>query len=172
MISFDLKCEKNHVFEAWFRSSSAYDDQRARGLISCPECGSMDITKAVMAPNVGAKSNQKAGVKRDDNKPDLADSKPAQAVSTKPQRTPAASNAPLPDAVRSKMVQYVKALKAEVEKTCDNVGKDFPEEARKIHYGDVEERGIYGEASADEVRDLLDEGIDLLPLPDIDKDLQ
>ncbi len=170
MIVFDLKCELNHQFESWFRSSTAYQEQCDAGLVECPYCGSTSITKALMAPNVATKGNQK---------PDL----PAAAVvpATRPAGTEVAAHmgatAPLPSvgaasspspelkALAEKAAAAMAKLQAHVEKNCENVGDNFAEEARKIHYGEAEERGIYGESSLEEAEELLEEGIDIMPLP-------
>lgn len=177
MICFDLKCSHDHVFEAWFRSSGDFEDQAKRGLIECPHCADTKVAKAIMAPNVGVKTNQRS----DRSAPTapvetVPSANPAGEMSEASPKSaggnPAALSGPVPAQTRAQLVALAKALKTEVEKTCDNVGKDFPEEARKIHYGEAESRGIYGEAKPEEVRDLLDEGIDLLPLPEMTKDIQ
>lgn len=148
MIVFDLKCAKKHVFEAWFRSGADFEAQLGVGDIPCPYCGSMDIAKAVMSPNVGRKGNQRT------SKPS-----PARDISVP------VNNGPLPAELRQEFKQVVAKIRKHVESNCDYVGRDFPEEARKIHYGEAEARGIYGEASAKETDELVDEGIDILPLP-------
>lgn len=139
MIVFDLKCGQAHVFEAWFGSSSDYETQKARSLLSCPLCGDADISKAVMAPAVPAKGNT-----REETRP-----------------VPMASG----EDVRIK--QMLGAL-AEMQKamidSSEYVGSRFAEEARAIHYGETDARGIYGETSADEAAQLRDEGIEAMPL--------
>tara|TARA_R110002096_G_scaffold107542_1_gene235448 strand:+ start:50 stop:532 length:483 start_codon:yes stop_codon:yes gene_type:complete len=153
MIVFDLKCEHEHQFEAWFKSSSAYEDQKLAGHVTCPYCDSADITKAPMAPNIGAKSNQKA-----DLVPVLPAAEPATPVATQQ-----------PDGKLAELVQETEKMLAKVrdhvQQNCDYVGDNFAEEARKIHYGESEERGIYGESTKEETIELLEEGIDVLPLP-------
>ena len=180
MISFDLKCSKDHVFEVWFRSSSDYEDQKTRGLLSCPTCGDLTITKAIMAPAVGRKSNQ-ASVRKpapDQSAPAGGATPPLPAATDAPLASPVAAKpkgglgAGLPDAAKAELMQFMGKLRTEVEKSFDNVGDKFAEEARKIHYGDAEDRGIYGQADPQEVVELLDEGIDLLPLPDVRKSVQ
>ena len=167
MIVFDLKCENQHVFEAWFASSSAFEDQRDRALVECPECGSRKVMKAIMAPNVAAKGNQKT-VSRQADKPTIAPSPLSPAVPT-PAAAP--SQAGLPDPVPAELKeaaqQFFGKLKSHVEANCDYVGDEFAEEARKIHYGEADARGIYGEATPDDTQDLLDEGIEILPLPGV-----
>ncbi len=158
MIVFDLKCEQGHQFESWFRSSSAYEEQLAMALVECPHCGSVDIMKAPMAPNVAAKSNQQTG-------------KAVPASASVPEAGPVATAKSAMTAT-PELQQLVKQaeeamakVQRHVEENCENVGKNFAEEARKIHYGETEERGIYGESSLEEAKDLLDEGIEVMPLP-------
>jgi len=156
MIVFDLKCEHDHQFEAWFKSSGAYDDQLAAGHVTCPYCESPKITKAPMAPNVAAKGNQTArggAPVQDDPKQDVAE--PILSGAGDPKLAELASEA---QKVFSK-------LKTHVEENCDYVGDNFATEARKIHYGESEERGIYGESTKEETVALIEEGIDIMPLP-------
>ncbi len=158
MIVFDLKCEEGHQFESWFRSSSAYEEQRDAGFVECPYCGSSVVEKAPMAPNVAAKGNQKT-------------SAPAISVEDAPAPAPAVGAAVTPSpelrALAEKAASAMAELHAHVEKNCENVGDKFAEEARKIHYGESEERGIYGESSLEEAEELLEEGIDVMPLPGV-----
>ena len=186
MIVFDLKCNKGHVFEAWFRSSAAYEQQRAQGLVACPHCNNTDIIKAVMAPNVTAKSNQKPDVPQSvkDTTKAPEDTVPENTVpentvpentvpeDTLTENTPAPSAPPLggmgpvpnPD-MTEKAQTLLEEFRKSVEENCDDVGKDFAEEARKIHYGEADERGIYGESTVEETMELIEEGIDVMPLP-------
>lgn len=143
MIVFDLKCSSGHQFEAWFRSSSAYEDQLAAGIVECPHCGSIEVSKALMAPNVATKGNQKA----------------------EPTPVAAKSGDANLNQVAAEARKVMEKLRDHVENTCDYVGKNFTEEARKIHYGEAEERGIYGESTAEETKELIDEGVEILPLP-------
>lgn len=143
MIVFDLKCSANHRFEAWFRSSSAYEEQKGVGLVECPHCGSNDVSKALMAPNVASKGNQKS---------EMA-SVAARAGDPKLQEVVAEAQ------------KVLAKLKNHVEANCDYVGDKFADEARKIHYGEAEERGIYGESTLQEAKELLEEGVEVMPLP-------
>ena len=166
MIVFDLKCEHGHQFEAWFKSSSAYAEQLAAELVTCPYCESAQITKAPMAPNVAAKGNQST-------RGSMVDETLAEEIV--PQPTPVkaeASDAVLSGAGDAKLAELASEaqkvfakLKNHVEENCDYVGNDFAAEARKIHYGESEERGIYGESTKEETVELLEEGIDIMPLP-------
>ena len=145
MIVFDLKCDHDHVFEAWFKSSSAFEEQREAGDIQCPMCGSQKIEKSVMAPNVAAKGNQRSDAPSLPKKLEMED-------------------LPSPEIIEQAQ-QFLSAFQKTVEDKCDYVGDNFAEEARKIHYGEAEERGIYGEATADETAELIDEGVEVLPMP-------
>lgn len=142
MIKYRLLCDKEHSFDAWFRDSAAYDKQADAGLLVCPSCGSSSVSKALMAPNVS--SSKKKG-----------DSEPAQAVS-------AIKEIP-PEMIELR--QKLAALRSEVESNFDYVGKDFAEEARKIHYGETDPHGIYGETSATEAEALREEGIGFAAIP-------
>lgn len=158
MIRYALSCEKGHGFESWFESSSAYDKQAARGLIDCPVCGSTKVGKAIMAPGIA-----KAG-RTPEHEPrgaPEAPAPPAQEI-----RAPMAMLSERERELRSKL----KELRDHVTKNADYVGEKFPEEARKMHYGDIEHRSIYGEASPSEAAELVEEGIELHPLPVLPED--
>ncbi len=149
MIRYNLHCERGHAFESWFQDSAAYDSQRKRRLVDCPACGSTKIDKAIMAPKISR------GSKR-------AESGQA------PAELPAASDpaaTPLMMTQERELRAKLKELRDHVTKNADNVGDRFPTEARKMHYGDIEHRPIYGEASAEQARSMIDEGIDVSPLP-------
>jgi len=147
MIRYALICDRKHGFESWFASSSAYDKQIKRGLVECPVCGSGKVEKAMMAPSVGRRS---------------ADAEPAPPPVARPKpKSPVAILSPQEREVRQKL----KELRDHLTGNADYVGPKFPEEARKMHYGDIEHRSIYGEASADDAKALADEGIEFHPLP-------
>lgn len=150
MIRYTLACEAGHGFESWFPSSDSYDAQAARGLVTCPVCGSARVGKGMMAPSVA----------RTDRGPRLALPVPAEAAQP---AAPAPSLAPSEPEQRLRAL--MQAIRTQVTAQADDVGTRFPEEARRIHYGEVENRAIYGEASLDEARALIDEGIDVAPLP-------
>lgn len=135
MILFKLVCANNHPFEAWFRDSAAFDRQCVAGDIGCPFCASTCVSKAPMAPHV-AKSVVKGGSAEDR----------AQKVTRE-------------------LMEVMENLRRHVEDNCDYVGVDFPEEARRIHYGEADARGIYGEASENEASDLKEEGIEVHRFP-------
>lgn len=173
MIVFDLTCAQGHVFEGWFRDSAAFEVQKTAGDIVCPVCADSVITKAPMAPNLATRS----GSDRDDE----AAVAEVMAEAAKPaapkllmrdrrtreevfQAPPAGSSARVAQ-LAAEAAQALKALRDEVQKTCDYVGDKFAEEARKMHYGEAEQRSIYGETTFDEAKELRDEGIEIQPLP-------
>lgn len=136
MIRYQLHCDKNHQFEAWFKGSAGFEAQSRKGEVECPFCGSTRVVKAPMAPNVVG-SLREAEPRRSQETRELA----------------------------NRAVEAVSRLRQHVEKNCDYVGDAFPEEARRIHYGEKESRGIYGEATPDETRALDEEGIEIFRLP-------
>jgi hypothetical protein len=159
MIRYNLVCAKGHEFESWFAGSAAYDRQAKRGLVECPICGSAKVGKALMTPRLArsGKSSPAAPAARET------------APETAAPHAPAASGAAAPVAVISPQEQELrtklKELREHLVKNADNVGQRFPEEARKMHYGEKEHRSIYGTASPDDARALHEEGIAFAPLP-------
>ena len=151
MIRYNLVCDKDHEFESWFQDSAAYDKQAKRGLVSCPLCGSAKVEKAIMAPRLARK---------DKSTPIMA---PVEEAAPAPAAAPApvAMISPQEKEFRAKL----KELRDHLTSNADNVGKKFPEEARKMHYGEIEHRSIYGEATPGQARELLEEGIEIHPLP-------
>jgi hypothetical protein len=155
MIRYSLICEKQHDFEIWFKNSADYDKQAKRGLVSCPACGSVKVEKALMAPSLGRGARKGVGAPMPEVAP--APEAPAPAES----KTSVAMVSPQEREFRAKL----KELRDHLTKNAENVGGKFPEEARKMHYGEAEHRSIYGEASPQEAKDLIDEGVELHPLP-------
>ncbi|MAH83089.1 MAG: hypothetical protein CBB68_01080 [Rhodospirillaceae bacterium TMED8] len=155
MIVYQLCCGNDHEFEAWFRDSETYTEQAESGDILCPFCGITDVRKAIMAPNI-------ATSKRSREAPD-ANRAQVQA------RAQAQAQARAHE-VAENILEAVGKLREHVEANCEDVGENFAEEARRIHYGEVEERGIYGKASDNEAEELGDEGIDFYRLPIIRRD--
>ena len=141
MISYNLTCSRGHEFEGWFKDSAAYDLQEADGALDCPVCGDVHVAKAIMAPAV------------------------------KNSVTKAKGRTEMPAPTKEQTRQFVSGIRKFVEENANYVGRDFPEEARKIHYGDTEERHIYGESTLAEARDLIEEGIDVAPMPPDPEDL-
>ena len=139
VIQYSLQCSNGHRFDAWFRNADAFEDQQARGLVSCAQCGDSMIQKAPMAPNV-ARTDQ--------------------------DRMPVSAHHPEATKIREMLRAYRQKVMAEAE----HVGDRFAEEARKIHFEEAEARGIYGEATRDEVAELIEDGVEFLPLPDVGED--
>ena len=163
MIRYTLACERRHEFEIWFRNSADYDKQSKRGLVTCPACGSDKVEKALMAPQLGRGSRKGRPAAPVDIVPkDLAPPEAAPKLEAPaPNKTPVAMVSPQEREFRAKL----KELRDHLTKNADNVGAKFPEEARKMHYGEKEHRSIYGEASPQEAKELHEEGIEFHPLP-------
>ncbi|HEX8166179.1 MAG TPA: DUF1178 family protein [Beijerinckiaceae bacterium] len=163
MIRYALACDRDHEFESWFPSSDAYDAQRARGLVECPLCGSAKVEKQIMAPRV-ARTDKGTGLG-----PGSGPSLPVPVPAPAGPDIRDAPAAPQPVAMFSEKERelraMVKALREHVEKHAEHVGGRFPDEARRMHYGEIEHRSIYGEASPGEARELIEEGIEIHPLP-------
>lgn len=164
MIQYALACNSGHFFEGWFRSSADFDEQLARHLLNCPTCGSHEVAKRLMAPNIAK------GAMRDTAASQFSESDAAY-------RNPAGTSVPQGSAgvanlqpTHSELLERLRELKREIVSRADYVGEDFAEEARKIHYGEAKQRGIYGEASGEAIKDLADEGISVMPLPILPED--
>jgi hypothetical protein len=153
MIHYNLRCKKGHAFESWFQSSSAYEVQEKRQLVSCPVCGSTEVERAIMAPQIVSKKGR--------------ESAPSEPAPTPAPATEVTAPAPTPLLMAQELELRAKLreLRDHIVKNADNVGERFPTEARKMHYGDIEHRPIFGEASPDEARSLIDEGVEVMPLP-------
>ena len=149
MIRYNLRCEKGHAFESWFQSSAAYEAQEKRKLVNCPSCGSVKVERAIMAPQIVTRKGREQ----------------AAPAPTAPAETAGSESTPLLMAQELELRTKLKELRDHIVKNADNVGERFPNEARKMHYGDIEHRPIYGEASAEEARALIDEGVEVSPLP-------
>ncbi len=145
MIRYALKCDRGHSFDSWFQSAEAFDGLQARGHVACPHCGSSRVEKCLMTPKV----------------------RPARKGTTAPpspqeQTSPPDTSATTPD---PKLEKAIAELRAKVEAESDYVGDRFAREARAMHLGDAPERSIYGEAKLDEARELIEDGVPVLPLP-------
>lgn len=151
MIVYDLICENSHRFEGWFGSSSDYADQRERGLVSCPICGSADVEKAPMAPAVPAKGNSRSET-------------PTVPAATAPEEVSQLSNQPMPAEVQEALSKLAEAQSKALKKSTW-VGDKFAETSRQMHYGEADEKPIHGQASLEEAQGLVDEGIAVAPLP-------
>lgn len=141
MIRYALTCESGHDFDGWFSGSSDFEGQLARGLVECPICGSKSVSKALMAPSVSTARKKEA------------------------------RQMLVAEAAQKEALAKIRAAVAEIKASAEDVGERFPEEARRIHYGEAETRGIIGQASAEEARDLIEEGIPVAPLPVLPDDV-
>mgnify|MGYP006270198689 CR=1 FL=1 len=155
MIHYQLYCGQGHEFDGWFANSTAFEDQLERKLVACPFCNDTRVQRALMAPAIGRKSN------RDPDQ--TVNAEPASSV---PAPAPVTVPEPLPSPQHAmQMMGLLQEIRTEIEKTCDYVGEDFAEEARKIHYGETDARGIYGETTLHDAQELMEEGIAIAPLP-------
>lgn len=145
MIHYNLRCDKAHAFESWFADSTAFDRQAKRGLVTCPICGSAKVEKAIMAPRLG---NGRRGKTVAPQAPEGED-----------------RQVTVLSALDKQLRSQIKELHDFVASHSDDVGERFPDEARKMQHGDIEHRPIHGKASVDEARALLEEGVDVVPLP-------
>lgn len=141
MIRYTLCCDKGHSFEGWFSSSEDYDRQAEMGLVACPSCGSLSIGKALMAPSVSTAREREQ------------------------------SKVLMMDQAHKAALAKIRELVTTIRDNAEDVGEKFPEEARKIHYGEAEQRGLIGQATLEEARALLDEGIDIAPMPVLPDDV-
>ena len=143
MIQYALKCSEGHTFDSWFQSAEAYDKLSAAGLVTCAVCGCQHVEKAVMTPRV----------------------RPARTAKAPPETVPAKSGSINVASPSPEVEKALADLRRKVEENLDYVGKDFADEARKIHLGDAPDRAIYGEAKPDEARALIEDGVPVAPLP-------
>jgi hypothetical protein len=159
MIHYDLRCAGGHTFDGWFRSSTAFDEQSAAGLVDCPTCASTSVSRAIMAPRVST------GLRR----AQLRETEPAPAPEAAAPDAPVGevavtdgpANSPMPDQVRA----VLQRIRAEIEQKCDYVGPRFAEQARAMHEGEVEARPIYGETTPAEAEALAEDGIEVSRIP-------
>jgi hypothetical protein len=161
MIRYALRCEADHTFESWFQNSAAYDKQAKRGLVTCPVCNSAKVEKTIMAPRLA---------RADVPAPPPPVPVPTPAPAPTPQAAPGKAAVAIMGAQERELRAKLKELRDHVTKNANYVGAKFPEEARKIHYGETEHRSIYGEASPEEAKALHDEGIEFHPLPALPDD--
>ncbi|GAK34180.1 hypothetical protein AQ1_02077 [alpha proteobacterium Q-1] len=193
MIVFDLKCGRGHSFEGWFRGRDDFSRQRDAGILSCPECGSAEISKAFSAPKLaglrgagglcdsgdegegrtgGRLSAASSSGERDEKGAGHAPPMPHDARAAPGQRSSKTSSsrtspptAMPPKTMPDSLHKILLEMRRQVEQNCDYVGDRFAEEARRMHYGETEKRDIYGEASLKDAAELIDEGVDVMPLP-------
>jgi len=157
MIKYQLICEDGHEFEGWFGDSAAFESQQDSGLLTCPACGSATVRRALMAPNLASPKTRK--------------SPPALQKGPDAPATPGAAALPADAARRMHaLMSEMRALQSKIKDECRDVGDDFAEEARRIHYGEAEAEGIYGNATPEEREALDDEGIAVMDIPWLPKD--
>ena len=168
MIKYQLICEEDHEFEGWFGDSAAFESQQDSGLLTCPSCGSAAVRRALMAPNlVSPKTRKSAPQQR------APDSPAAPALAASDPGASAPGSAALPEEAARRMhalMSEMRALQSKIKDECRDVGDEFAEEARKIHYGEVEPEGIYGQATEEEREALDEEGITVMDIPWLSKD--
>ncbi|MDQ8732062.1 DUF1178 family protein [Bradyrhizobium sp. LHD-71] len=165
MIRYSLQCDRGHAFESWFQDSASFEKQAKRSLVRCPTCDSAKVEKSIMAPQIprkGRTAEQRAGEERvihtsAARKKAAAEAAPATA------ETPAAES--LMMGQETELRAKLKELRDHIKANADNVGDQFPEQARKMHYGEIEHRPIYGDASPSEAKALIEEGVEVMPLP-------
>ncbi|MCK0142130.1 DUF1178 family protein [Aliiroseovarius sp. F20344] len=155
MIRYALKCDQNHSFESWFQNADAFDGLRAAGHVACPDCGSSNVEKSLMAPKVRPARNAA-------QKPAVPQTKPAPPAAAAQAPTPHV--APPPE-VQAEIEAEISKLRAKVEAESDYVGEDFAKEARAMHLGQAPERAIYGETKLEDAKKLIEDGVPVLPLP-------
>jgi hypothetical protein len=154
MILYRLRCAKGHEFDSWFKDGKTYERQEKRSLIGCPTCGNARITRAPMAPRIG-KTSKHAEAPVEAQAP----------VEATPAAVPDPRVAALARAMPKEMRETLLKLREQVEKNLEPVGENFAEEARKIHYGESDKRGIYGQTTDEEAEALTEEGIEFGRLP-------
>ena len=165
MIRYALLCRQDHAFEAWFRDSETFDVQNEAGQVGCPRCGTAEVRKALMAPAIRRRSELAKSQTTETASAHVAEPEtPAGAI-------PLASNVPaVPDDVAAQMRASLRELHARLKATAENVGSAFPDEARRIHDGEQPARAIYGTATDNEVRSLIEDGVGILPIPALPDD--
>lgn len=187
MIKYQLICEEDHEFEGWFGDSAAFESQQDSGLLTCPSCGSATVRRALMAPNLASPKTRKSAPPPQEVRDSPA--APAPAASGPGASGPGASDpgasgpgasdpgapgsAALPEEAARRMhalMSEMRALQSKIKDECRDVGDEFAEEARKIHYGEVEPEGIYGQATEEEREALDEEGIAVMDIPWLPKD--
>ena len=158
MILYRLRCSKGHEFESWFKDSKTYERQEKKSLIGCAVCGNGKVERAPMAPRLG-KSGKKVEVEKPAADTPVAPAAPAAPAPDQQQMAALARH--MPKELREALLK----VRTEVEKNCEHVGDKFAEEARKIHFGETDQRGIYGEATAEEAKTLAEDGVPFMPIP-------
>lgn len=170
MIRYSLQCDRGHAFESWFQDSGSFDRQVKRKLVTCPVCDSAKVEKSIMAPQIPRKGRtaEQRAVEEKVQKTRARRKTETTTVEAAPATTPIPVPAPNPLMMLAQEAEFrakLKAVRDHIKANADDVGASFPEEARKMHYGEIEHRPIYGEASPTEAKELVEEGVEVLPLP-------
>ena len=166
MIKYSLICEKEHDFEAWFSSSKSFDDQQGSNLVSCPICNSSKINKTLMTPSIST-SKTKAVLPALPVQDPLQNQPAKEALVTSPAAIP---SVPSPPPGFDEFITKVRQMRQHIVVNSEDVGNKFPDEARKIHYGETKKRSIYGQASSQDVKELVDEGVEVMAMPHLPED--
>lgn len=158
MILYELNCSGGHAFDAWFKDADSCDRQIKRKIVECPVCGGNSVAKALMAPRIGKSA-----------KSEIAPAQTANVPAAAPTGVPAlrsnAADGAKMALIAANMRETLSEIRKQIEANCDYVGGNFAEEARKIHYGEAEARGIYGEATDDQHQELVEEGVEIARIP-------
>ena len=177
MIKYQLICDQNHEFEGWFQGSAAYDEQAANGLLCCPLCDSDQVKRALMTPNLASPKRRKSTTpSASDHLPvtEPAAPVPAPLASSRAGHAAALGRVPVMQAEQVQAfgaaLAELRQLRQKIVKNCRDVGDNFAEEARKIHYGEAEAEGIFGQATQEERESLKDEGIEIFDMPWVPSD--
>ena len=184
MVKYQLICDQNHEFEGWFQGSAAYDEQVANGLLRCPLCDSDQVKRALMTPNIASPKRRKSDVLSAND--EMSANEPAASTTTPSATATLASSQVSHNATRQMAVQEamqaeqpqafgatlaeLRQLRQKIIKECRDVGDNFAEEARKIHYGEAEAKGIYGQATQEGRESLKDEGVEIYNMPWVPSD--
>lgn len=167
MILYTLVCSGGHEFEGWFRNANDFDAQSQSGHLTCPVCGDIGVSKALMAPAVSTARDKASAVTTETVQADAAQEIASSGGTPGEATVPMVAN---PDARQAHIIGMMRKLKAMITESADDVGTRFADEARRIHYGEAEKRGIYGQATPEDARDLIEEGIEVMPLPVLPED--
>ena len=175
MIKYQLVCEKEHEFEGWFQSSDAFVEQCAAGILSCPFCETVNVRRALMAPNLASPKTRKSQITAEataEATGEVTAEASTGAVSASPPPVSVSGSGMPPEAMvkMRELVVEMRNLQAKIKENCRDVGGDFAEEVRKIHYGEAEPEGIYGEVSETEREQLDEEGIEIMQMPWLPQD--
>jgi len=181
MIKYQLICDNAHSFEGWFQNAEAHDNQFASGVIACPVCETTSVKKALMTPSLASPKMRKtpaehapstsvpANTDQQTGMSPMASSSGAPALAKSPEKPSKKTPEKVVEQM-AEMMSELRQLQRKIRSECRDVGNDFAEEARKMHYGEAEPEGIYGHATEEERAELDDEGIDIVELPLLPRD--